>query len=289
MKIRRGFTLIELLVVISIIAVLMAILMPALKRAKEQAQATVCQANLKGYGLALTMYAQDNEDRFPNPRETYFTTDERLRTEAVSGSWIHKRWCNGEVNLNDHPEYASAFAKYLSNAKAFICPTFKTLAKSQGADLTKEIHWETGDGDVEDYDPWMNYTQNAYLGPKYYIEKESGELAKTMQVKDPANVFVFADEGPYQIDGYCETGLNDTSLWALYPQRDNKADIKALIKEYGSKWNIKPPEEQLTDVVAGFHGSSSGNLIVGKGNVVFVDGHTGPVALVDTFGYAWPK
>ena len=285
MKIRRGFTLIELLVVISIIAVLMAILMPALKRAKEQAQATVCQANLKGYGLALTMYAQDNEDRFPNPRETYFTTDERLRTEAVSGSWIHKRWCNGEVNLNDYPEYASAFAKYLSNAKAFICPTFKTLAKSQGANLSKDISWDAEDGGVDDFDPWMNYTQNAYLGPKYYIEDESGVVAKTMQVKDAANVFVFADEGPYQIDGYCETGLNDTSLWAKYALQKSKA----LINEYDSKWNVKPPDVQLTDVIAGFHGASSGNLIVGKGNVVFVDGHTGPVAMADTFGYAWPK
>ncbi len=43
---RRGFTLIELLVVISIIAILMAILMPALKRAREQGQRAVCQGNL---------------------------------------------------------------------------------------------------------------------------------------------------------------------------------------------------------------------------------------------------
>jgi len=55
-----GFTLIELLVVIAIIALLMAILMPGLNRAKKQAKAVVCQANLKQMGLAFTMYAEDN-------------------------------------------------------------------------------------------------------------------------------------------------------------------------------------------------------------------------------------
>ena len=48
---RRGFTLVELLVVIAIIAVLMAILMPALRRVKEQANMIKCQANLDQWGL----------------------------------------------------------------------------------------------------------------------------------------------------------------------------------------------------------------------------------------------
>ena len=54
---RSGFTLIELLVVIAIIAVLMGILMPSLRRAKEQARTTVCQSNLRNVGLAVTLYA----------------------------------------------------------------------------------------------------------------------------------------------------------------------------------------------------------------------------------------
>ena len=58
------------------------------------------------------------------------------------------------------------------------------VAKSQGADLNSETHWGAGD-DVENYDPWLNYTQNAYLGPKTNND-ETGVLAKTMQVKDAA-------------------------------------------------------------------------------------------------------
>ncbi|MHC4435583.1 MAG: type II secretion system protein [Planctomycetota bacterium] len=59
----RAFTLIELLVVIAIIALLMAILMPTLKRAREQGQRAVCLGNLKQLGLAWILYADDNDDR----------------------------------------------------------------------------------------------------------------------------------------------------------------------------------------------------------------------------------
>ncbi len=56
---QRGFTLIELLVVIAIIAVLMAILMPGLSKAKKQAQGTTCLSGLKQIGVGANLYAQD--------------------------------------------------------------------------------------------------------------------------------------------------------------------------------------------------------------------------------------
>ena len=59
----RGFTLIELLVVIAVIALLMAVLLPVLGRVRKQAQAVVCQAHLRQWGIAFRTYASDNSGK----------------------------------------------------------------------------------------------------------------------------------------------------------------------------------------------------------------------------------
>ncbi len=65
MRNERAFTLVELLVVIAIITLLMAILMPALKRAKEHGKDVVCRNNLRQIGLAALLYAEDNDSYVP--------------------------------------------------------------------------------------------------------------------------------------------------------------------------------------------------------------------------------
>jgi prepilin-type N-terminal cleavage/methylation domain-containing protein/prepilin-type processing-associated H-X9-DG protein len=75
---KAGFTLIELLVVIAIIALLMSMLMPALNRAKNQAQAAVCLSNLHQWGIVWKLYIDDHRGKFPEnldwmgPTESYW-------------------------------------------------------------------------------------------------------------------------------------------------------------------------------------------------------------------------
>lgn len=127
----RGFTLIELLVVVSIIALLVSILMPALGRARNHTRKVMCMSNMKQVTLGIMCYAVDYNNYVPDgyryPEGAYHLTD--------YGLWdMYNGWI-GIGKLYD--------LEYVSNYKVFYCPATQTIARS--GTFNMEYEWASLD------------------------------------------------------------------------------------------------------------------------------------------------
>lgn len=224
-KKHAGFTLIELLVVIAIIAILAAILLPALNKARERAQQAACLSNERQYGLADNLYIDDNNGTYPYPRYQSYasgTIQDNPTWLTIPGFHTATPPEGDDVWFNALPSYVSAlplwqvaynsanFTQFKSSI--FYCPT----AVSQG-----NLPPDTQAGN-DQYDmiptirPLFGYAMNSKYLAYEQINNAQDTILKASMIKHPSYFVLFSEvrdrsqEAPF----YCSS-TPGTANWIL--------------------------------------------------------------------------
>lgn len=190
---RVGFTLIELLVVIAVIAILAAMLLPALAKARDRAEGISCLNNTRQLVLAWRLYADDHESFLPY---NVGMSGSSFRTNI---NWVNNvmTWDSSSDNTNLTTITGASLGPYSDNPGIYHCPSDRALSTIQRA-----AGWDRR---------IRSYSMNAMVGnvgnfmvngvninnPNYT------QFLKITQIPRPSEIFVFLDEHPDSIsDGY---------------------------------------------------------------------------------------
>ncbi|MFA5646469.1 MAG: DUF1559 domain-containing protein [Candidatus Ratteibacteria bacterium] len=211
----KGFTLIELLVVIAIIAILAAMLLPALSKARERARQAVCLNNLKQIGLAFQMYLQDYDEWFPIGRIT------TPSSESNYTYWTHTMISGG----------------YIKSGSVFICPSKRSTWKVGG--IPHAVWWREAVARKNQPERWFwsspDYGYNCGWTLDWLPEakqRTSLDGKRLSQIKKPSETILAGDSELYVKDDMPQ----NKGDWSIYPAFTSSRGI--LSTSHGNIFNV---------------------------------------------------
>ncbi len=244
--IRHAFTLIELLVVISIIALLIAILLPALSRAVETAKDASCRSNLRQLGIAEASFAGDNKGRFP---------------QSDQWVWNSGTGPNGEPSfpridptLTTATEAGTLFPYTLDNA-LYLCPVAADMMPSRS---------ESYLGAWKGSKLVRSYSMNWNIGRKIF---ETSEKLETLDdIGQPSHMEVVCEENTFPVLGLNTHPMQDSTMIARNVYKTTDGDSFATFhgRIGGNKTTLSFTSRNL---------GASDAMASGGSNVSFADGH----------------
>ncbi|HPC96567.1 MAG TPA: type II secretion system protein [Sedimentisphaerales bacterium] len=204
----RAFTLIELLVVIAIIAVLMAILMPSLRLARDQARRVHCVSNVKTLALAWFMYKDENDDKL-------------VGGHTDPGNWVLRPPSNATLEQQWDAIRGGLLFPYVKEVDIYHCPAD---VRKQGLNVAYLTFSIPGGANGE---TWSGYTK-----AKIYSD-----------LKRPATKYVFVEEmdtrgtniGSWQMNPGPKTWVDPLAMWHKYRTTIGFADGHAEMRQWHDK------------------------------------------------------
>jgi len=268
-RVRVGFTLVELLVVIAIIALLVSMLLPALHKAKFQANFVKCAAHEHQWALAFGVYAFNNDNYLPDDRRGAFSFSSADYRRTFIDEYL--------MEVGDNAEFASDPIAWLYSNNTAFCPTQMYLRNSQAASINPGLPGSQGSyhismgyyylagqktppyvsGDQITYGPPWDIYPNGWLEGKKWLNRrqmgekgaKSGPILVDVLIRAGDSNWIDGSYGPYSShsyrDGVPEGGNflfedGHVERYAFSEDGYSEIDVGAILGGWNFLWRITP-------------------------------------------------